>query len=98
MTRTTRLLLAAAGLTLLALGLALGLTPKEIHIAACGSPLFPADWSTMTHEAASECGYALGKRETLMWWLFIVGAALGFGALVAGRVAPPRELVELQRR
>ena len=94
MTRTTRLLLAAAGLTLLALGLTLGLMPKEIHIAECGSPLFPADWSSMTHEAAQECQEALGQREPIMWGLFMVGAAFGLGAVVAGRVAPPRELVD----
>ena len=80
----TRLIVAVAALVLLVGGVVLGRLPKQIHIAACGSPVAPAETTNQTHEAVSECGFALDKRYAVMWWLFVGGGALGLAAVLGG--------------
>lgn len=92
MSSHTRLVLCTAALVLLACGVWFGLTPKAVHIAECGSPFFPADRTSMIHEKAYECQYALGKRYTVLWVVFLTGAALGLAAALGGVLARgPRE-------
>ncbi len=77
---TTRLMLGAAALVFLVGGIVSGMMPKQIHIAECGSPFFPAKTASMNSEAAYECTFALDKRYTLLWVLFIGGGTLGLAA------------------
>ena len=84
MSRTPRFVLGGAALVLVISAVWVGLTPKAIHLADCGSPYFPADTADMTHEVAYECGFALDKRYALLWWLFIGAGALGLAAACGG--------------
>ena len=77
MSRAMRLVLTGAALLLVICGVWFGLTPKASHIAECGSPFFPVEKADLSREAAFECGFALNKRYTLLWWLFIAAGVLG---------------------
>lgn len=78
MSRTTRLVLGGAALLLVVCGVWFGLTPKSVHLGACGSPFFPAN------DAVEECAFALDKRYTLLWWVFLPAGALGLAAAFGG--------------
>lgn len=78
MSRTTRLVLGGAALLLVLCGVWFGLTPKSVHLGACGSPFFPAA------DAVEECAFALDKRYTLLWWVLIAAGVLGLAAAVGG--------------
>ena len=71
MSRTTRWCVGGAALMMVIGGIWLGLMPKAIHLADCGSPFLPADT-------------ALARRYTLLWWLFIAGGVLGLVAALGG--------------
>jgi hypothetical protein len=88
--RGTRLTWAAWAVVLLICAVVFGLWPKEIHIAECGSVLDPAKTVDMIHEAKQECGFALGKRATVMWGLVVLAAGFALVASLGGALFPPR--------
>lgn len=90
MSRGTRLTWAAWAVVLLICAVVLGLWPKEIHIAACGSVLDPVNTADMIHEAQQECGFALGKRATVMWGLVVLAAGSALVASLGGTLLPPK--------